>query len=58
MDEFGFDSIDPLADEIIDRSERAMREAIARVPDGVYDGETWSDGFGRRADSHRVHGAR
>ena len=28
MDEFGLDSIDPLADEIIARSERAMRAAI------------------------------
>ena len=31
MDEFGLDSIDPLADEIIERSERAMRAAIDRA---------------------------
>jgi len=45
MDEFGLDSIDPLADEIITRSERAMREAIHKLPDGHYENEAWSDGF-------------
>ena len=45
MDEFGLTSIVPLADEIITRSERAMRAAIAQVPDGVYTNEGWSDGF-------------
>ncbi len=36
MDEFGLESVDPLADEIIARSERALREAIRSLPDGVY----------------------
>ena len=36
LDEFGFQSIEPLADEIIDVSERAMRAAIERIPDGTY----------------------
>jgi N-methylhydantoinase B len=45
MDEFGLDSIDPLADRIIERSERAMRAAIARIPDGEYENEVWSDGY-------------
>jgi len=45
MHEFGLDSIDPLAEAIIDRSERATRAAIARLPDGVYDNEVYSDGF-------------
>ncbi|MBA2447318.1 MAG: hydantoinase B/oxoprolinase family protein [Chloroflexi bacterium] len=45
MDEFGLDSIDPLADAIIARSEGALRQAIAAVPDGVYESELWSDGF-------------
>jgi N-methylhydantoinase B len=45
MDEFGLDSVDPLADEIIARSERALREAITALPDGVYQHELWSDGF-------------
>ena len=45
MDEFELDSIEPLAQEILTRSERAMRDAIRRIPDGTYVGETWSDGF-------------
>ena len=45
MDEFAMDSIDPLADEIIKRSERAMREAIRELPNGRYANESWSDGF-------------
>jgi N-methylhydantoinase B len=45
MDEFELDSLTELADEIIGRSERAMREAIARLPDGVYRNEVFSDGY-------------
>lgn len=45
MDEFGLESIDPLADEIIARSERAMRDAIRKLPKGRYENEVWSDGF-------------
>jgi N-methylhydantoinase B len=45
MDEFGLDSIDPLAIEIITRSERAMRQAIRALPNGRYENESWSDGY-------------
>ena len=45
MHEFNLDSIDPLAEAIIDRSERAMRSAISRLPDGEYEHEMYSDGF-------------
>jgi N-methylhydantoinase B len=45
MQEFGLDSIDPLADEIISRSERAMRNALRTLPNGRYENESWSDGF-------------
>jgi N-methylhydantoinase B len=45
MDEFGLESVDPLADAIIARSERAMRQAIRALPDGRYEHEVWSDGF-------------
>ena len=36
MDEYGLDSIDPLADAILEQSERAIREQIALIPAGVY----------------------
>ena len=45
LDEFDLESIDALADEIISRSEHAMRDAIRQLPDGVYRHESWSDGF-------------
>jgi len=36
MDEYGLDSIDPLADAILDHSERSIRAQIALLPEGVY----------------------
>src|SRR5262249_6024812 len=36
MEEYRLDSLEGLADELFARSERAMREAIRAVPDGVY----------------------
>ena len=45
MEEFELDSIDPLGAEIIERSERAMREAIAQLPDGTYRNVDFSDGY-------------
>ncbi len=35
----GLDGLDDLADEIIGRTERSMREAISKLPDGVYGAE-------------------
>jgi N-methylhydantoinase B len=45
MDEFGLDSIDGVAEEIIRRSETAVRAEIAKLPSGEWTNETWSDGF-------------
>jgi N-methylhydantoinase B len=45
MDEFGLATVDPLADAIIARSERALRLAIGEIPNGRYENDTWSDGF-------------
>ncbi len=45
MNEFGFERLEPLADEIIERTERAMREAIRRLRPGAYEYEITSDGF-------------
>jgi N-methylhydantoinase B len=45
LDEFGMDDVEPLADAIIERSERAMRDSIRQLPNGVYTNESWSDGF-------------
>jgi N-methylhydantoinase B len=45
MDEFALESIDPVAAEIIRRSEAAVREKIRQLPKGEWRSETWSDGF-------------
>jgi N-methylhydantoinase B len=45
MEEFELDSIDPVADEIIRRSEAAVRGEIVNLPSGEWSNETWSDGF-------------
>ena len=36
LNDYRLDDLDELADEIIRRSERSLREAIARIPDGTY----------------------
>jgi N-methylhydantoinase B len=45
MDEFNLESIDDVAEEIIRRSEAAVRAEIAKLPSGEWTNETWSDGF-------------
>jgi N-methylhydantoinase B len=45
MDEFGLESIDAVAEEIIRRSESAVRAEIRKLPSGEWTNETWSDGF-------------
>jgi len=39
LEEYDLDGLDDLADEIIGRTERSMREAISKVPDGIYRAE-------------------
>jgi N-methylhydantoinase B/oxoprolinase/acetone carboxylase alpha subunit len=39
LEDSHLESLDDLADEIIDRTEKSMRAAIAKVPDGTYQAE-------------------
>jgi len=39
LEEYGLDGLDDLADEIINRTEKSMRDAIDKVPDGIYRSE-------------------
>jgi N-methylhydantoinase B len=48
IEEFDLDDIEQLSEEIRARSERAMREAIEGLPDGVYENEAYTDGFDER----------
>lgn len=50
MEEEGLETLDDLADEIIDRTERSMREAINKIPDGQYPYEGVIEGAGKRGD--------
>jgi N-methylhydantoinase B len=36
LDEYGMDGLDDLADEIISLTEKSMRGAIEKIPDGIY----------------------
>jgi len=45
MDEFGLTRLEPLADEIIVRTEQAMRQAIRALRPGTYTYAMTSDGF-------------
>ena len=50
MTDEGLDTLDDLADEIIERTEKSMRQAISRIPDGVYPYEGVIEGAGKRKD--------
>jgi len=52
MTEEGLDTLDDLADEIIGRTEKSMRSAIAGIPDGVYPYGGLIEGTGNRDDIH------
>jgi N-methylhydantoinase B len=39
LEEYDLDGLDDLADEVVGRTEKSMREAISKVPDGVYPAE-------------------
>jgi 5-oxoprolinase (ATP-hydrolysing) len=59
MDEYGLDSLAPLARVVQERAERAMREAIRALPEGVYRSEVGFDGVGTPLTlpcAVRVHG--
>lgn len=49
LEEYGFDDLRPLADEVIGRTEAAMRRSIATIPDGTYHSVTMIDSFNTQA---------
>jgi N-methylhydantoinase B len=50
LEDEGLDTLDDLADEIIDRTEKSMREAISGIPNGIYPYEGIIEGAGQRDD--------
>ena len=62
LDEYKMDGLDDLADEIIGRTESSMREAIQKVPDGIYKAEGIVEQMEGKGDvvikaSIQVHGS-
>lgn len=45
LEEFDLESLDDVAAEIMNRSERALRDALRKLPDGSYTSELVTDGF-------------
>ena len=45
MDDFRLDSIEAVSDQILDRSESALREVIRAIPNSRVENEMFSDGF-------------
>ena len=50
MDDERLDTLDILADEIIDRTESSMRSAIEKIADGIYAHEGIIEGAGKKSD--------
>ncbi len=50
MEDESLDSLDDLADEIINRTEMSMRKAIRKIPDGKYNHKGIIEGAGSRED--------
>jgi N-methylhydantoinase B len=50
MAEFGIDTLDPLGDYILERSQSAMREAVRKLPRGVYHNRMRLDGYDKPID--------
>lgn len=62
LDEYKMDGLDDLADEIISRTENSMREAIQKIPDGIYEAEGIVEQMEGKGDvvikaSIQVHGS-
>src|SRR5215510_6561048 len=45
MDEYQLDTLDELSDLILDRTEKGLRDAIGKIPNGVYQSAVTIDGF-------------
>ncbi len=50
MEDIGLDTLDDLANQIMDVTEKSMRDAISQIPDGIYPYEEIVEGPGGRQD--------
>lgn len=54
IDKYGMETFSRCMEEMIQRSEAAMRASISRIPDGVYSFEDYLDDVGRNTDPIKV----
>lgn len=52
LDDFGLEDLEVLGAEILSRSERAMRKAISKLPDGTYEKTIHTDGLNEPVTIH------
>lgn len=45
LEEYGLEDIEGVSEKILDRSERATRDAIAEIPNGIFEDEVTIDGY-------------
>jgi N-methylhydantoinase B len=55
IDQYGIDTVLSVMDGAIDLSERAVRERLAELPDGVYRAQTFLDHDGVENKLYRIH---
>jgi N-methylhydantoinase B len=56
LDKYGKDTVLGACEELMNYSERMMRQEIAKIPDGEYEAESWLDDDGLHLDEKlRVH---
>ena len=46
MDEYGMEDLEALTFVVQERAEKAMRDAVQELPDGIYKNEIWASGLG------------
>ena len=55
IDKYGLGTVEDTVEELLEYTERIVRLEIARIPDGVYEGECWVDDDGIDLDrSYRI----
>lgn len=54
VDRYGWEVYERACDEILTRSETAMRASIAEMPDGTYEAVDWFDDYGPGTDPLRI----
>jgi N-methylhydantoinase B len=55
IEQYGVDTVLSVMDEAMDMSERAVRERLSKLPDGIYRAQTFLDHDGKENKLYRIH---